>query len=392
MKRIIKQASLVILAIAMFCQCQPKQEGSHAKIVKVNGNKVIDCNVSEITDTIDLPLSKIVKNCSVIPLETNAESLFKRVYHLSVSKSYIAVHSRGQMPIKLFSRQGKFIRDIGKIGRGPGEFTSLYDIQLDEEANRIYLSPFARANKLIVYSLDSENLPDIPLVYQQTKFKANVQDDVVTILSMPFKMKEGKCIPVAYQQTTKGKLIKEVETPEHLEINPRNSKGQFIGFNNEISSTHNADAFDSYTMTWGKAGYDTLYHYNTSKNQMIPKFVATFSEKKQGSWAYEWKSHYWAFVFGEKYRGSKILVDKKTLKSDFFHLKNDFYGGIEMNSIYVSNNQMFICPMTAMNFKEQCKEVLKDKDLDSAIREKLERINKSLKEDDNDVLFIGEMI
>jgi hypothetical protein len=197
MKNSIPLTILLLSMLAFFYHCQPKMEGSHATIVNINGNEVINCNISEVTDTIDLPLSELIKNCEIIQLETNDSSMFKSVYHASVSDNYIAIHSRGQMPIKLFSRKGNFIRNIGTIGSGPGEFTSLYGIQLDEPSNRIYLTPFANASEIIVYDLEGVPHEPIPLVFKQTKCNVYVEKEVVTVLSMPFNNK----IPPAYQQS-----------------------------------------------------------------------------------------------------------------------------------------------------------------------------------------------
>ncbi|MCG6189344.1 6-bladed beta-propeller [Maribellus maritimus] len=388
MKRNIFNLIIAFLMVAFIAGCGNKQKGSHAKIVKVNGNEVVDCNISEVTDTIDLPLSEIISECEIIPLETNEKSLFESVYHVSISENYIAIHSRGSFPIKLFTREGKFIRDIGKIGRGPGEFNSLYGIQLDEDAKRIYLTPFARATKLFVYSLDGENLPDIPLVYPQTKFHAYVTNNTVTVLSMPF---EGEPIPIACQQTIEGKLLKECFEPENLITNPRNAQGQFVGFNSELSSSRNADAFDYFKLSYGSDSPDTLYHYDVEKNRMIPQFVAFFTGEKQGTWIYEWKSHYCTQIFGKKYNGAKVLVDKKTLKSDFFRIKNDFWGGYEINKFYMSNNGMFISSINAMQLMEELDKSLKKGELKSKEKQKIETLLSQLKEDDNEVLFVGKM-
>jgi hypothetical protein len=295
------------------------------------------------------------------------------------------------MPIKLFNRQGKFIRNIGKIGRGPGEFNSLYGIQLDEAAKRIYLSPFARATTLIVYSLDNESMPDIPLAYQQTKFQAHVDNDVVTVLAMPFQVKDKEPNPIAFQQTTDGKIIKEYRGSKHLVINPVNEKGQFVGFNSEISSSHNAGAHDMFTLTHGNAAYDTLYHYNTTDNTLEPKYVASFMGEKHGSWSRELKSHFWTIVFGNKYKGRKVIVNKKTLKSDFFHLKNDYYGNIELRKFYMSNNGYFVAGIQAIQLMEKFKEALGNPDLDADVKKKIEKELARLNENDNEVLFIGKM-
>ncbi len=391
MKTVIFKSIALMASLTIFCQCQTKQKGSHAKIVEVNGHKVIDCNIGEVTDTLDLQLSDLVKKCEMIPLETNESSLFESVYHIGISDNYIAIHSRGQMPIKLFDRKGKFIRNIGSIGKGPGEFSSLYGMQLDEPNNRVYLTPFANAKELIVYSLDNRNLPAIPLVYKQTKCQAYVENDVVTVLSMPFKLGDIEPIPVAYQQTTAGKLLKELKAPDQLLINPKNAEGQFVGFNSEISSNHNAGAHDLYIMSYGSETPDTLYHYNTEQNTLIPKYFASFSGEKQASWSHEWRSHYWTIVYGKKYKGAKVIVDKKTLKSDFFKLKNDFYGGIEMKKIYLSNNGMFVAGISPLELLAEFDKALKNDELSSKDRAKIESLKKSLNENDNEVLFVGEM-
>lgn len=384
MKTFLNYTIFLLFACTVFTACQTKQEGSHASLVNVNGKEVINCNISEVSDTIDFLLSDLVENCEMVALETNDSSLFESVYHISISNSYIAIHSRGQMPIKLFNRQGKFIRNIGKIGRGPGEFNYLYGIQLDEAANRIYLTPSANATQLIVYSLDNINLPSIPLVYKQTKCNAYVENNVVTVLSMPFKRKDMEPIPIAYQQTTDGTLIQEIKTPEHLVINPRNEKGQFVGFNNEISTSFNGDAPDLYIMC-----FDTLYHYNTDANKLEPQFVTSFSDEKRGTWTRELKSHYWTPIFGKK--GGKVIVNKKTLKSSFFKLKNDFYGGIESRKFYMSNHGWFVDGIQALQLMEKFEEVLKNNDLEPTMRKKIEKLQKQLNENDNEVLFLGKM-
>ncbi len=380
MKSIILKSVTLIASLAIFCQCQTKQKGSHAKIVEVNGHKVIDCNIGEVTDTLDFLLSYIVKKCEMIPLETNESSLFESGYHIGISDNYIAIHSRGQMPIKLFDRKGKFIRDIGSIGKGPGEFSSLYGMQLDEKANRIYLTPFANAKEIIAYNLEGENQKSIPLIYKQTKCWVYVENDIVTVLSMPFNNE----IPVAYQQTIGGELIQKLPVIDHLILRP--------DFSSEVSSSRNDNgAYDIFILPWGSETFDTLYHYNTKTNHLDPKYVSSFSDKKHGSWTYEWPNHYWSWIFGDKYKGSKVIVNKKTLKSDFFKLKNDFYGGIEMNKFYMSNNGMFISSISAIELIAAFEKALKNDDLSSTERDKIESLKKSLHENDNEVLFVGEM-
>ncbi len=387
----MKKVYLVSILMATVLASYSAKKGSYAKETDIDGNKVINCNMSDVKDTIDLLLSDVIEKCEFIPLQTTEKSLFESVYHVAISDNYIAIHSRGQSPIKLFDRKGKFISDIGAIGHGPGEYLSLSNIQLDEVANKIYLTPFANASKLIVYSLNNEYLYDIPLKYRQTKCYAYVKDNKVTVLSMPFKDTGGKSIPIAYQQTLKGELIQEVAPAENQLINPRNKEGQMVGFNSEISSSFNNGAYDLFILPWGMEPNNTLYYYNTQKNVLEPKFMATFTGKSEGTWIREWKNHYWAFVFGDKFKGAKVVVDKNTLKSNFFRVKNDFYGNIEMYKFYMSNNGWFINSVAAISLIERIETALENKKLSSADKAKLKDLLNRINENDNDVLFVGKM-
>lgn len=379
MKKVIIKSIIGIgtIILIMFCQC--KHKDSSATSIDVNGNQVIVCNISEITDSTYFPLSKIIDKCEFIQLETNDSSLFERVYHVGISDNYIAIHSYGRHPIKLFNRQGKFIRNIGTIGRGPGEFTSLYGIQIDEPNNRIYLTPFAGAEYIISYDMDGILKQNIPLIFKQTKCKVYIENDIVTVLSMPF----DNTIPVAYQQTINGKLIQKLPLIDHLILKP--------DFSSEISSSKNANSYDIQILPWGKENYDTLYYYDTSVNKLVPKYVATFSEEKSGSWTFELSQHYWTWLFGENYNNKKVIIDKMTLEANYFRLINDFYGGIEIKNFFMSNNGVFIGALSSIELQKEINKIKLADDVNTNIKEKLILIEKTVNENSNDVLFVGKM-
>ncbi|MFC0878282.1 6-bladed beta-propeller [Saccharicrinis sp. FJH2] len=371
--------SIFILFILVFTQC--KKSGSHAMLETVNGHNVIHCDISKVKDSIDLPLSDLVKDCELVQLETNDQSIFKGTHAVGISPNYIAIKSNDYpaITVKLFSRDGKFIRNIGAIGKGPGEYQSLYGIQLDEASNRIYLTPFANARYIQVFDLEGNALPEIPLAYQQTKCRVYVKDNVVTVLSMPFNDQ----IPPAYQQTTGGKVIQELPRMQQLILRP--------DFSSEISSDYNADAFDMYVMGWGKKTPDTLYHYETDKNELVPEFVVTNGDTRIGSWSRELKSHYYAFLFDKPYQGKKVIVDKGNLSANFFRIINDYYGGFEVNKFFMSNNGMFISAIPSIDLMKTIDDILKKNEVDKKTYDRLAQVRKSLNENDNEILFIGEM-
>jgi hypothetical protein len=73
----------------------------------------------------EVKLSKFVDTITYIPMELNAES-FISDYPVIKVEDYIIVRNTGpsNTPLLLFDKSnGNFIRFIGKIGRGPGEYT-----------------------------------------------------------------------------------------------------------------------------------------------------------------------------------------------------------------------------------------------------------------------------
>lgn len=152
-------------------------------------------------------------------------------------------------------------------------------------------------------------------------------------------------------------------------------------FDNEIFSFHNANAFDLFNTQ-----IDTLYHYNTKINILEPKFVLTTNEpKKPFHVCYELPHHFYAWV----YKRGMIIVDKTTLEAHYLKLENDFFGGIDASLFF--NNGMFINNTSAISLKQNIKKALENNKLSAEIRKKLIDIDKKLKNEDNNVVFIGKL-
>ena len=88
----------------------------------------------------ELLLSDLGEKLTYIPLETLDESLVKldSSSHMVVTDQYIFVGEMGA-PLLCFDRStGKFLRNIGSVGQGPGEYSGSIDMEVDAEAERIY--------------------------------------------------------------------------------------------------------------------------------------------------------------------------------------------------------------------------------------------------------------
>lgn len=89
----------------------------------------------------ELVLTDFGEKMTYIPLETLDESLVKlgSKSKMIVTDQYIFVGEE-KLPIVCFERStGKFLRQIGSIGQGPGEYNNSTDMEVDTEAKRIYV-------------------------------------------------------------------------------------------------------------------------------------------------------------------------------------------------------------------------------------------------------------
>ena len=84
-----------------------------------------------------LALSEITSSLDSVKLELTDKSLIKNPFRIVCTDDYILVVETKAM--MLFDRSGKFIRQIGSIGQGPGEFTGIWDATIDTKENKISL-------------------------------------------------------------------------------------------------------------------------------------------------------------------------------------------------------------------------------------------------------------
>ncbi|MFZ0282474.1 MAG: 6-bladed beta-propeller, partial [Bacteroidales bacterium] len=323
--------AILIVVVFTFPEC--KRE-SIAYLTKIGGNEVVICPVNKVNDTIQLKLSSLLESCEVVKLQNTTEALFDQAWHTEVSDKYICIKSYGQLPAKLYDKNGRFSGNIGTIGRGPGEYATLNGLQFNQKGDMLFLLPFGTTRKILVYDVSGNHIKDIPLVFTQRKFKAFFSpDSIITVLSMPFENDSAIC----YQQTFTGKLIQKISPPSYL-INQ--------SFDGEVFTNYMAPEYDLYN-----TASDTLYHYNTAKNTLEPMFAKDFGEKKYISVSREIPGYYY-FLFYSKETGSKkIIVDKKTLDAKYFNLKNDFFGDIDASPIF--SNGYFINNVAAITLKNQ---------------------------------------
>ena len=95
-----------------------------------------------------------VESIEYIPLETTDSCLISNTSSLIADDNYIFLSNGKTSEVFQFSRKGKFIRQIGRVGEGPGEYApySISELSLNSSQKEIYLS--RRNLPALVYAYD----------------------------------------------------------------------------------------------------------------------------------------------------------------------------------------------------------------------------------------------
>ena len=98
----------------------------------------------------EIKLSDLMESVEIIRMDTVQEA-FTKIFRVAVSENYFAIHHVNH-PVKLYNRKnGKFLGNIGRKGNGPGEYVQVWNVEIDEPTNRIYL---VNNNRNVIYSYD----------------------------------------------------------------------------------------------------------------------------------------------------------------------------------------------------------------------------------------------
>ena len=108
--------------------------------------------ISALKNGKEFRLSEMVDSIKYVKLETRPECLISSASKV-IGEKYIVLLNSQPAQVLLFDRSGKFIRPIGKIGKGPGEYTYPIKIDLSPDEDRILVYDMA-LRQITEYSLD----------------------------------------------------------------------------------------------------------------------------------------------------------------------------------------------------------------------------------------------
>ena len=161
---------LFLFSVAMFASCSsyvPKE----GDIIEDSAFRSVDLRIIEKIKGTVMSLGDLMETYEIIKLENRDEALVKTYpFGIFVTDNYILLNPDAISPIKLFTRKGQYVADIGGIGQGPGEYKTIHFCMIDEKQKRIYLGP-GRANKILTYDLKGNYLSDEAIHFKEIVHK-----------------------------------------------------------------------------------------------------------------------------------------------------------------------------------------------------------------------------
>lgn len=394
-----------VLALALYsCQSQSvssmdcdNELWSQCKVVAtrdiVNGDTVINCHIGwvDFDKTLRVPLSTLVDTLKVIRLESSEEALIG-VGTCDFSQNYIAVVERMRdAPCKLFTKDGKFISNLGGFGKGPGEYLfNPRSIEIDEENERLFF--FANnSRKIFEYDFNGNLIREIPLAYYGLcgHVKVDYRNRRILVVQIFIKDKGPLYGCPVWIQDFDGNAIWQAYDPiESMRGGASNDPWLY---------QRNKNGIEVYFVR-PHAIQDSAYFFDMSSQRIKPIFTATFDGKvpehyylKIGSRYIVAPTHFGIDNNNWDTGDRHIIVDTKTLKGAYAEIYNDLLGGIELDLelAFHTPNGYFHLIMDPGDLINKIEARLQDSDITDSDREILTDFLQSISPDDNSYVIYG---
>ena len=114
----------------------------------------------------EILLSDLIESLEIIKLDNREEALIATYsFGIDVSSNYILIEPDGVSALKLFTRKGRYVADIGGVGQGPGEYKYAVNRFLDEKQGRVAI---AENKKMLFFDLKGQFLSEESISLPET--------------------------------------------------------------------------------------------------------------------------------------------------------------------------------------------------------------------------------
>ncbi|HBB93035.1 MAG: hypothetical protein A2X22_03155 [Bacteroidetes bacterium GWF2_49_14] len=192
----------------------------------LTGGKVIRLDLQQTAKASgSLKLSDIADDISYVKLETTKDCFFTPSQFI-VRENCIYARDRDNGKVLLFNRQGKFLRQIGKIGKGPTEHLGAFTMQASLKGDRVYLFS-KKSNRLTSYSSEGQKLSEFAVKYPSWGFAPMSDNQFIFLTPFGFPSPDSSAF-FFYLQDNQGNVKRKIKTHRNIPIGGAIEFGRFF--------------------------------------------------------------------------------------------------------------------------------------------------------------------
>lgn len=139
----------------------------------------------------ELPQVKHLENIEYIPLEMKEGALLSSIDKFLVKNGLFYISDNRFNQVLIFKEDGTFIRQIGEIGRGPGEFLSVDDICFNGDSSSLFILSNS-SMKVLEYNLKGDFKKDIPINHYASDLAVKSDNEMYFFINKNISQNSGK--------------------------------------------------------------------------------------------------------------------------------------------------------------------------------------------------------
>ena len=317
----MKQTFIIIYLLLFAYACNNKQiiteespiDSSSVKPIKIPKNYNNILQIDSIFDKIE-----------AVALETQEKYLIKYSQKIKIKGDYLYILDNYKNLFVFSTSTGKFIRQIGKQGKGPGEYLNVRDFDFDNKGN-IYIMDF---RQILKYTVSGKFIEKYTLDFAKSNITANpsniavADEDHFYIWAGSYDIKENKNknLFLMYKIDKKGNIINRYFPLKYYLMHSPNRFRKYDNTyniqpwygNNIIYSIDNGSVKSKYYIDFGDLTFkdavpESLKSFGGFKEKIDQKYansIRGFIE--MDDWIY--------FMFQYKRKVQNVYYSKKTKK------------------------------------------------------------------------------
>lgn len=364
------------------------------------GSSFVTFDYSKVKEGDTLKFSSLAEAPEFIALDSDTLDAFAQAMVI-ISDNYLvknvmSVSGMNEFPVSVFDRHtGRFICNVGHIGRGPGEYLRSVCTYVDEDGGKIWIMD--AGDHIKTYDIRSgKYLGNVPLAYSLMDDYAGgmgsfiVNDGKVTVAAVPYQ--EDSCPSIVWCQDVLGNILWEIpETGRECSLKPGNTL---------VSSEYNIEGMLDVTFRYQGDRPDTLYLVREGRLQPVYNVNKRTLKSGMGMYDVLLPGKVFSNLTEDKevipnvtvgFPVACIVTDLNSGKSVKYPTaaRNDFLG---INTEQFSfQNGYLVQAVSAVEFKEIGQRALEQGLLPEASAEQVRAILSELQDTDNDVLMLARL-